>query len=85
MSLSDKEFNRVINGLKVTGTEESQKEWWEGKRNELWQGVNGRLRAGFGRPSPGKRLEEVEDSSKWPETIPAKSVSQPFMVIDISS
>ncbi|AAW45838.2 hypothetical protein CNJ01800 [Cryptococcus deneoformans JEC21] len=73
MSLSDKEFNRVIDGLKVTGTEESQKEWWEGKRNELWQGVNGRLRAGFGRPSPGKRLEEVEDSSKWPETIPAKS------------
>ncbi|XAO24662.1 hypothetical protein I312_103467 [Cryptococcus bacillisporus CA1280] len=71
--LSNEEFSRIIDGLKVRGTEESKKEWWEGKREELWQGVSSHLRAGFARPSPGKRLKEVEDSSRWPQTVAAKS------------
>ncbi|WWD21614.1 hypothetical protein CI109_106100 [Kwoniella shandongensis] len=67
------EFPTIIKGLGLEGKEEGNAEWWEKKRKELWGSVSGHLRAGFGRPTPGKKLEEVEGSDKWPETIPAES------------
>ncbi|WWC59578.1 uncharacterized protein I303_102135 [Kwoniella dejecticola CBS 10117] len=60
-------------GVEGQTDEEGSAEWWENKRKELWKGVSGHLRAGFGRPPPGKKLDEVEGSDKWPETIPAES------------
>ncbi|WWC68069.1 uncharacterized protein I206_101988 [Kwoniella pini CBS 10737] len=53
--------------------EEGNEEWWENKRKDLWKSVSGHLRAGFGRPTPGKELDKVENSENWPETIPAES------------
>ncbi|WWC86778.1 uncharacterized protein L201_001657 [Kwoniella dendrophila CBS 6074] len=63
----------AIRLLGVEGLEEGTKEYWENKRKELWKGVSGHLRAGFGRPTPGKQLDQVESSDNWPETIPAES------------
>ncbi|KAK8847523.1 hypothetical protein IAR55_005381 [Kwoniella newhampshirensis] len=73
LSSKSDEASKIIEGLKMEGKEEGSAEWWEKKRKELWGGVSGHLRAGFGRPTPGKKLEEVEGSDKWPETIPAES------------
>ncbi|WVW78324.1 hypothetical protein I302_100278 [Kwoniella bestiolae CBS 10118] len=70
---TSQDFQRAIKTLGVEGLEEGKEEWWENKRKELWKGVSGHLRAGFGRPTPGKKLSEVEGSDKWPETIPAES------------
>ncbi|WVF69642.1 hypothetical protein IAT40_004421 [Kwoniella sp. CBS 6097] len=67
------DFDKAIKVLGLEGQEEGKADWWENERKKLWEGVSGHLRAGFGRPPPGKKLDEVESSDKWPETIPAKS------------
>ncbi|WVQ75905.1 hypothetical protein IAR50_005540 [Cryptococcus sp. DSM 104548] len=69
----DGNAGQIIKELGVEGKEEGTAEWWQGKREELWEGVSGHLRAGFARPAPGAELKDAEDSSKWPETIPAQS------------
>nr|ODN93658.1 hypothetical protein L204_04841 [Cryptococcus depauperatus CBS 7855] len=66
-------WDKVIEGLHLTGKEEGKKDWWCKKKDELWSVLSGHLRASFGRPIPGRKLEEVDDSGEWPETIPAKS------------
>ncbi|WWD00705.1 hypothetical protein V866_007640 [Kwoniella sp. B9012] len=73
---SSSSIQEAIKTLGVDGLEEGSEKWWESKRKELWGGVSGHLRAGFGRPTPGKKLDEVEGSDKWPETIPAESDKQ---------
>ncbi|OCF45747.1 hypothetical protein I317_00235 [Kwoniella heveanensis CBS 569] len=72
---AETDFDKALHvlGLKAGQEEEGKAEWWENERKKLWEGVSGHLRAGFGRPPPGKKLDEVESSDKWPETIPAKS------------
>lgn len=69
--------------LKAVGarSEEELGDWWEGERKRLWEGVSGHLRAGFARPPPGKKIDEVDTKPEdWPETIPTQSVRNAHML-----
>ncbi|WVQ83190.1 hypothetical protein IAT38_005329 [Cryptococcus sp. DSM 104549] len=66
-------IKEAAKALAVEGTEEGEEAYWQKKKDELWDNVSGHLRAGFGRPTPGTSLDDVEDSSKWPETIATSS------------
>ena len=64
----------ALKGLQAKGDEE-QAEFWEKERKRLWkEAMSGHLRASFGRPTPGKPLDECPDPKEWPERLDAESV-----------
>ena len=73
----DSEMSSALKGLSAKGGE-AKAEYWESERKRLWkEAMSGHLRASFGRPTPGKPLDEVEDPKEWPERLDAESVSPP--------
>jgi pyridoxamine 5'-phosphate oxidase len=64
-------------GLAGEGLEEGEVQYWENKRKELWEkAMSGHLRGSFGRPTPGKKLSEIDSKPEdWPTRFDTKSVS----------
>ena len=47
---------------------------WEAKRVRVFDSLDGRMRASWCRPTPGRPMEGgYEEAKKWPETIPTST------------
>jgi hypothetical protein len=71
-----RDVEKALASLDAKG-EEGDADWWEKERKRVWkESMSGHLRASFGRPPPGKPLEEISDPKEWPEQFEAESVSR---------
>ena len=74
--------SKTIEALHLAdGAEESDPNWWEEKRKQVWENeMSGHLRGSFGRPGPGTPLSEVKEKPEdWIERLDASSVSLPLL------
>lgn len=70
------EVQGVLDKIGLDG-EDAKAEFWEDKRKDLWKNLSGHLRGSFGRPPPGKKLDEIEEKPEdWISRLDVESVSR---------
>lgn len=69
----------AIKAFGVEDGEEGNDEFWQGQRRKIWGDFSGHLRGSFGRPPPGKPLEEVKEKpDDWIVRLDEESVRSLF-------
>jgi len=72
---NSEEAKKVIEAIGLEG-EEANVEFWEKKREQVWGEFSGHLRGSFGRPPPGRKLEDVKEKPEdWTVRLDTSSVS----------
>jgi len=67
---------KAIETIGVEGEEQDVK-WWDNKREQVWGDFSGHLRGSFGRPPPGRKLEDVKEKPEdWTVRLDPSSVSR---------
>ena len=75
------EVQGVLDKIGLDG-EDAKAEFWEDKRKDLWKNLSGHLRGSFGRPPPGKKLDEIEEKPEdWISRLDVESVSRACIII----
>jgi pyridoxamine 5'-phosphate oxidase len=62
---------RTLRELKAEGID------WENQRQELFNSMSSHMKASWVRPTPGSKLEDYEESKKWPSKVEGNAGDTP--------